>query len=122
MRLPRDTRPVKPSVRVISRDCIPDLGLRGVNTPSACFFAFSFCVDRLLLSRAVSQPLLERRRGDAGVLAGQQDIAGHRLIKGSRPHVIVMVQFRNCGTSGTILRRYLEPADKAKLRLKLSVA
>lgn len=37
-------------------------------------------------------------------------------------HVIVTVQFRNCGTAGTILRSYLELAGKAKLRLKLSVA
>lgn len=37
-------------------------------------------------------------------------------------HVIVTVQFRNCGTAGTILRSYLELAGNAKLRLKLSVA
>jgi hypothetical protein len=37
-------------------------------------------------------------------------------------HVIVTVQFRNCGTAGTILRSYLELAAKAKPRLKLSVA
>ena len=29
-------------------------------------------------------------------------------------HVIVTVQFRNCGTAGTILRSYLELAGKAK--------
>ncbi len=37
----------------------------------------------LLLSGASSQPLVERRRFDAGVLAGQQDVASHRLIEGA---------------------------------------
>ena len=37
-------------------------------------------------------------------------------------HVIVTVQFRNCGTAGTILRSYVELAANAKPRLKLSVA
>jgi hypothetical protein len=37
-------------------------------------------------------------------------------------HVIVTVQFRNCGTAGTILRSYAELAGSAKLRFTLSVA
>lgn len=35
-------------------------------------------------------------------------------------HAIVTVQFRNCGTAGTILRSYFELAGNAKARLKLS--
>jgi hypothetical protein len=59
----------------------PSLSLSGNSHPGNTFAAGSRRARRL--SRARGQPVVERRRSDAGVVAGQHDVSGHRHIQGA---------------------------------------
>jgi hypothetical protein len=92
------------------------------------------CAERLSRVREATRKYVKRPAATREVLMASIENPIHGLrARGTQKyvvavvlvplsHVIVTVQFRNCGTAGMILRSYLELAGKAKPRLKLSVA